>query len=282
MCRSLRSRLHQASAITLAIQLSLKTMETRKSSCVNARDYRPPRGEYSFCCPNQGGYPIPGPDPDGGYPIWTLDGIPPRPHLTRVPCHPDLAGVSPYPGRTGGYPILGWGYPLPGLGRVLHLSGPGQGPPPSRPGLGNPPPHPDLAGVTTPCGQTDRHASKHDLPIVQRTRAVTNRDTLEWGGGGVATHSGATSLLSMRAVWLASAQRWLCVDADVWRKPTLNGPDASPGGEVVVLEDYRPCRWVLGQHILTTCLIKLRLRITKPRYRVTRTRSLSDRDRKTW
>ena len=45
-----------------------------------------------------------------------------------------------------------------------------------------------------------------------------NKQSLQ---NGVATHSVATLLFSMRAVSLALSQCWLCIDADVWCKRVL-------------------------------------------------------------
>ena len=77
----------------------------------------------------------------GGTPNW------------GTPC-PDLAGWYPHPCRGGGCP-----HPCQGS------------------------PHLDLAGVSPcldltgvpPCGQTIRHVSKHNLPVVPRTRSVIIR-----------------------------------------------------------------------------------------------------------
>ena len=105
--------------------------------------------------------------------------------LARVPPS-DLAGVPPHVKPGQGIPPIGpdWGIPI----------GPGQGYP-LRPGWGVPP-HPvmgyplskagwrssckrldggtpwlDLTGVPS-CGQTDRHVSKHNLPVILRVQLV--------------------------------------------------------------------------------------------------------------
>ena len=91
---------------------------------------------------------------------------------------PSLAGVPPCPD-------LGWGTPPSGPGWGTPLSGPGQGTPsPFRPGQGAP--HLDLARIPPiwiwpryppppPVDRRmDRHVSKHYLPVVLRTRAVTS------------------------------------------------------------------------------------------------------------
>ena len=158
---------------------------TRKSSCVNARGI-PPCSEYSFCCPNWV------PPPQQGTPIltWLGGGVP---RLGWVPYLGTPQAGYPPPGLTWGVPYLGalawnpppgqgtpWqdtppaGYPHPGPGRVPPPpAGPGRVPPlgvcpmafwemlQSIMGYGYP-----------PCGQTDRHVSKHNLPVVLRTRAV--------------------------------------------------------------------------------------------------------------
>ena len=77
-----------------------------------------------------------------------------------------------------GYPLTG--YPLPRAGYPLAGYPPRQGTPPAAPGRVPPRlPHGILGNVAKhygiwvpPCGQTDRHVSKHYLPVVLRTRAV--------------------------------------------------------------------------------------------------------------
>ena len=137
--------------------------------------------KYSICCPVPGGGGTPPRVPPiltwlGGTPSW---GVP----YLRYP-HPDPWSELPHP--CWGYPTLGT--PLSDLARVPPIR-PGQGTslldlvgvspqldlagvpphqtwsgyPPSGPGRGTPPPR---------CGQTDRHVSKHNLPVVLRTRSV--------------------------------------------------------------------------------------------------------------
>ena len=74
-------------------------------------------------------------------------------------------GTPPPPARSGGYPR--WGTPA---GVLPHHQGtPGWGtPPPSGPGRGTPPPGVDR--------QMDRHESKHNLPVVLRTRSVKTKN----------------------------------------------------------------------------------------------------------
>ena len=114
------------------------------------------------------------------------------PHLGYPPC-PDLAGDSPSRGAPHlMYPLLDLAG-VPSCQTWLGYS-PSDlaGVPPIRPGYPPPldlagvPPPLDLAGVyplpiwTWPgylappprCGQTDRHVSKHNLPVVLRTRSV--------------------------------------------------------------------------------------------------------------
>ena len=106
--------------------------------------YRPLRSKYSFCCPNRGGYLIPG--------------VVPHPWLGGTP---SLAGRVPHPWPGGGYPIPSWGVPYPwvpphhldldlaGVPPCLDLDLAGV--PPYLDLAGVPPLHLDLAG-----GKTDR------------------------------------------------------------------------------------------------------------------------------
>ena len=76
-----------------------------------------------------------------------------------------------------GYPLAGYppaGYPPAGPGRIPPPAGPGRVPPPAAHGiLGNVAKH---YGIwVPPCGQTDRHVSKHNLPVALRTRAVISK-----------------------------------------------------------------------------------------------------------
>ena len=86
-----------------------------------------------------------------GYPGYPPAGYPPL----GYPSHPG-SGVPGVP--------LHWGTPLPGLGGTQGT--PRQGTPllPGNPPLGYPPPGVDR--------QKDRHESKHNLPVVLRTRSV--------------------------------------------------------------------------------------------------------------
>ena len=113
--------------------------------------------------------------------------------------HPDLARGVPWAGPPWlGYPLSwpGQGYPRwvpPWLGSPI-LTWPGGYPGWVPPGWGTPqldlaavpPPRPSPSWTWLrypPCGQTDRqtdgwmdrHVSKHNLPVVLRTRSVTNR-----------------------------------------------------------------------------------------------------------
>ena len=117
----------------------------------------------------------------GGYPTW---------HPWQGTPHPDLAGGYPTWDPLAGYPPAGYppgrvppgqGTPIPPLAGYP-LAGPGRAPP--RLDLAGYPPrltHGILGNVAKhygiwvpPCGQTDRHVSKHYLPVVLRTRAVKN------------------------------------------------------------------------------------------------------------
>ena len=116
-------------------------------------------------------------------PSVTGCGVPPWPG----PMRGTWGGVLPQPGPIGGYPR--WGTPRSNVG-YLRWGTPTMVPP--RPGLmegtqgGVPPsrgtwsdrgtPHVDLAGVPFwgVDRQPDRHVSKHNLPVVLRTRSVMN------------------------------------------------------------------------------------------------------------
>ena len=135
--------------------------------------YRPSHSKYSFCCPDQGGYPhldlAKGvPHRLWGYPIplistW-LGGLP-HPWWEGVPQLPpnlDLAGGYPsylqiwtwlegvpysWHGVPWGTHIWTWlGYPHLQLSGVFPPSGPSWGTPP-HPRLDGVPPHLDLAGA---------------------------------------------------------------------------------------------------------------------------------------
>ena len=180
---------------------------TRKSSCMNARGI--PTVAYQvlhlLSC-TWGGVPPGGGTPsldggtlslDRGYPHPALDGGYPIPARLVTPSQvpplawPDQGVLHPYPGGTPwlGYPHRTWlgtpyqtqlGYPpiRPGQGTPIR---PGWGVPPSDLD-GVPPiqgwmgvaPWLDLTGVSLH-GQTDRHVSKHNLPVVLRTRSVTSK-----------------------------------------------------------------------------------------------------------
>ena len=94
------------------------------------------------------------------------------------PPPPNWQGVPPWPGLMGGtlpggtppwvppgqvwWGYLRWGTPRGGTGGVPPLAGPGWATSLSEPSQGTPP----------RCGQTGRHVSKHNLPVVLRTRSV--------------------------------------------------------------------------------------------------------------
>ena len=180
----------------------MKRLKPRKASCVNARGILTAtyqalhllsctRGRVPHPC---WGYPTlgtpiltwPGATPSllGGTPpwvppVWTRPGYP-HPDLAgggtppQVPPCVDLAGIPPIRTWLGYPPHQTWlGYPSP-------LSGPGRGTshmdlagvPPIRPGWGTPPPSGPGSGTPPVDGQTDRHVSKHKLPVVLRTRSV--------------------------------------------------------------------------------------------------------------
>ena len=116
------------------IQKPNLSKNTRKSSCVNAKAYRPPCSEYSFCCPTR----VPPPPPRGGYPGTPPGGVPdlgtpPGGYLTRVP--PPRGGyltrVPPRGGTGPGYPPGGY------LTRVPPRGGGTRTPPPPRCGQTN-------------------------------------------------------------------------------------------------------------------------------------------------
>ena len=89
-------------------------------------------------------------------PGWPSSGWLTPPRLTDTP----LAGLTHPPGWTD--PPPGWTDPPLGW----------TDPPP----LGwTDPPTPSPLAEPPPCGQTDRHVSKHYLPVVLRTRAVKSR-----------------------------------------------------------------------------------------------------------
>ena len=68
---------------------------------------------------------------------------------------------------------LRWGTPMPGLMGVPEVGYPQPGEvPPAGPGWSTPSPSGPGRGTPPRCGQTDRHVSKHNLPIVLRTRSV--------------------------------------------------------------------------------------------------------------
>ena len=124
--------------MTLAIQLSLKTMETRKSSCVNARGILTAAYQvlHLLSCTGGGGGSIPA----RGYPtlgthaVGTPPWVPPvRPEQVGYPCQGGtpslLGGTPPWVPRIR----PGWGIPLLDLAGVPL-------PRPAAPGWGNPPP----------------------------------------------------------------------------------------------------------------------------------------------
>ena len=85
-------------------------------------------------------------------------------------------------------PPPGWTWPPPLAGPDppcrLDLTPPLAGPDPPLPAGSDPPhgwtwPPPPLAGPGPPRGQTDRHVSKHNLPVVLRTRAVTGQQIVQ-------------------------------------------------------------------------------------------------------
>ena len=100
--------------------------------------YRPPCSKYSLCCP-------------------ILADPPPPPH--RLDLTPPPVGPDPPPRLDLTPP--GWTWPP-----RLDLTPPGWTWPPQ------------LAGPDPPCEQTDRHVSKHNLPVVLRTRAVIKLPSL--------------------------------------------------------------------------------------------------------
>ena len=163
-------------AICCATLPSKNSVQTRKSSCVNARGIPPAVYwvllllSYLGTPPPQAGYP-PRPDlaEEGGQ-------IPDQgtPQQGNPPPHFDLAWGGTWPG----YPLAG--YPPAGPGRVPPLpAGPARVPPPRclpHGILGNVAKH---YGIWVPlplCGQTDwwkdRCMSKHYLSVILRTRAV--------------------------------------------------------------------------------------------------------------
>ena len=113
--------------------------------------YRPRRIKYSICYPRWG-------TPRQGTPLARSDGGVPKVGYPRQ--------GTPWPGLRG-YPR--WGTPQPGLmGGYLRWGTPQQGTPPSGPGRSTAPPQ----------VWTDRHVSKHNLPVVLRTRSVKKSSTI--------------------------------------------------------------------------------------------------------
>ena len=108
--------------------------------------YRPPCSEYSFCCPILA-------DP----PPWLTPPTPPG-WLTWLPWLTDPPPPADWPDP----PSAGWLTPPP-----PRLDWPPQ--------LDWPPPA-ESADWPPPCRQTDRHVSKHYLPVVLRTRVVTTHN----------------------------------------------------------------------------------------------------------
>ena len=86
-------------------------------------------------------------------------------HLGTPPPRLDMTWISPQLGT-----LPGAGVPL--LGYPLAWETPPAGVPPGFTCLGVPP-WLDMAGEHPLCRQTDRHVSKHNLPVVLRTRSVT-------------------------------------------------------------------------------------------------------------
>ena len=138
------------------------------------------------------GYPPPARS-DGGYPRWgtPLPGYPPARSDGGYPRWGTPHQGTPQPGPMGGTqggvpPCRIWlGYPPPGPGwgtSLPHLD------------LARAPPNLDLARVpplpgpglgTPPLGvdrQKDRHVSKHNLPVVLRTRSVRMQSDIELVG----------------------------------------------------------------------------------------------------
>ena len=121
------------------------------------------------------GYPLSWPGWGGGvggtHPCWRRE----KPILTWPGVPHSCLGVPhlryPQSGPGQGTPLSGAGQGTPHLdlaGVPLHLDLAGA---PSPSDLAGEPPHLDLTRVP-PCGQTDRHVLKHNLPVVVRTRSV--------------------------------------------------------------------------------------------------------------
>ena len=113
-------------------EIKIQFQLKQESPAWTQETYRPRRIKYYHLLPEVG-YPLTRSD-GGGYPRWDT------PHL-------HLAGVPPPIWTWLGYPHQTWlGYP----------------------------PHLVLAWVPPPprCRQTDRHVSKHNIPVVLRTRSV--------------------------------------------------------------------------------------------------------------
>ena len=73
---------------------------------------------------------------------------------------------------------------------------------------------------SSPPDSNDRYVN---VTYFKSTSDIALIENMQWEQieshqNGVATHSGATPLISMTAILLASSQRWLCVDADTWCK----------------------------------------------------------------
>ena len=140
--------------------------------------YRPPRSEYSFCCPN-GGYPILGPDPDRGYLIPGLDrggGTPSQVQTGGTPALVRGTWAPPQSGPGQGTPIWTWpGYPPsgPSQGNLPHLDLPRVPPigtwlgyPPIWTCMGYPQPHNG--------GQTEKITSRHPSDASGKNSIWTN------------------------------------------------------------------------------------------------------------
>ena len=154
-------------------------MKTRKSSCVNARGIPTRAYQVLHLFPKVGYPPWPGLPGGGGtwggapLPVWGTPG--------QV-----WWGGTPQPGLMGGYPR--WGTPKQGV-PLTRSDGGTQGGVPPLPGWGVPlyPPARSDGGYlrwgTPPPvwtdrlmdGWTDRHVSKHYLPVVLRTRSAMKK-----------------------------------------------------------------------------------------------------------